>query len=255
MNSKVSIIICTLNEAITIEQVVKSCCLFNSNSEVIVVDDGSTDDTELILNKLQENYTFIYEKLPKNMGKSWAMVHGVKLAKNEIILFFDADILNVKKEHFEQLINPIASGKEDMVLGQPSETIINHRINPFRSLSGQRAMFKKDLLPILDDVREIRFGVETFINLYYKAHGKSIYYVFLEGIKNPTKFEKTSQMKATKEYFNAGKEIAVTLIENHDLIVQRIENSTKHKNEKVMKKLSGLQRKLNDRLTRMIRKQ
>jgi hypothetical protein len=31
---------------------------------------------------------------------------------------------------------------------------------------------KNDILPILDDIREIRFGVEPFINLYFQAKGK-----------------------------------------------------------------------------------
>jgi hypothetical protein len=59
-----------------------------------------------------------------------------------------------------------------MVLGQPSETFIDYRVYPFKSLTGQRALLKNDILPILDDIREIRFGVEIFINLYFQAKGK-----------------------------------------------------------------------------------
>ncbi len=80
----VSIIICTFNEEQTISEVVTSCCKYNEESEVIVVDDGSTDNTESILVELQGKYTFRYEKLIQNKGKSWAMAHGVEISVNEI---------------------------------------------------------------------------------------------------------------------------------------------------------------------------
>jgi len=239
-----SILICTLNEGKTIEHVVESCCKYNDGSEVIVIDDGSTDATEEIMRELQKTFSFVYEKLPQNMGKSWAMVRGVEMSSNDVILFFDADILNVKEVHFEELLNPIYNSSTDMVLGQPSDTLLNHRINPFRSLSGQRALLKKDILPILNDIREIRFGVETFINLYFKANGKDIHYVFLEGIKNPTKYEKTTPLEATKEYLHEGQEIATTVIENYDLITQRIEYMIKNNNDHIKDVIVKLQKKL-----------
>ncbi|NJO91429.1 MAG: glycosyltransferase family 2 protein [Chloroflexia bacterium] len=138
-----SIIICTYNEEKTIAEVVMSCCKYMPDSEVLVIDDGSTDKTEAILQELSESYSFIYEKLKENKGKSWAMVHGVEKATNEIILFFDADVSNIKKEHFDSLIEHVLRNDADLVLGQPSETLIDYRINPFRSLTGERALLKK----------------------------------------------------------------------------------------------------------------
>ena len=84
---KTSIIICTYNEEETIANIVISCCNNNPDSEIIVVDDGSLDNTENILNKLAKDYTFRYEKLEENKGKSWAMVYGVEISTNEVILF------------------------------------------------------------------------------------------------------------------------------------------------------------------------
>lgn len=54
MKNNVSIIICSFNEEKTIEYVVSSCCKYNKESEIIVVDDGSTDNTENILVELQK---------------------------------------------------------------------------------------------------------------------------------------------------------------------------------------------------------
>ena len=220
---RVSIIICTYNEEKTISEVVVSCCKYNKESEVIVVDDGSTDNTESIMDELQKNYSFQYEKLPENKGKSWAMVHGVKVSMNEIILFFDADISNIAKEHFTNILQPIFDNSADMVLGHPSNTILKQQISPFKSLTGERALYKRDILPILDDIRDVRFGVEIFINLYYQANSKRIIYVLLQGMKHSTKYSKTSPIKATKEFVTEGQEIVKTIVTNNDLLIQRIQ--------------------------------
>ncbi len=248
---RVSIIICTFNEEKTISEVVTSCCKYNKEDEVIVVDDGSTDNTESILVELQKRFTFRYEKLPKNKGKSWAMAHGVEISMNEIILFCDADLSNITKEHFDNILQPIFDNSADMVLGQPSETFIDYRINPFRSLTGERVLFKNDILPILNNIREIRFGVETFINLYFQSKGKRIKYVLLHGLKHPTKYSKTTPIKATKEFISEGEEIALTLLENHDLITQRIEYLIKKSNKQARNKFSKMQKIINDKLMKL----
>lgn len=245
---KTSIIICSYNEEKTIADVIKKCCECNPDAEIIVVDDGSNDNTAKIMDSLAVNYTFRYEKLEQNKGKSWAMVHGVETASNEIILFFDADVSAIKKEHFESLLKPIYHATADMVLGQPSETLIDYHINPFRSLTGERALLKKDIEPILNDIREIRFGVETFINMYYQANGKRIKYVLMNGLKHPTKYEKTTPLSATKEFINEGKEITLTLMNNHDLINQRVEFLIKKANKKTILKLNTMQKEINDKL-------
>lgn len=245
---KASIIICTYNEEKTIADVMISCCKNNPDHEIIVVDDGSVDNTEKILNELSNDYTFRYERLETNKGKSWVMVYGVEKATNEIILFFDADVSNIKKEHFDNLLRPIINNEADMVLGQPSETLIDYKINPFRSLTGERALLKKDIIPILGDIKEIRFGVETFINLYYQAQGKRIKYILMEGLKHPTKYEKTTVINATKEFIKEGKEIASTLLKNHDLIAQRVELLIKKTNVNTKKKINSLQKDINNKL-------
>src|SRR5512145_3310301 len=60
---KASIIICAFNEEKNISDVLIACCKFNPDNEIIVVDDGSTDNTENILTGLSEKYIFRYERL------------------------------------------------------------------------------------------------------------------------------------------------------------------------------------------------
>ena len=246
---KSSIIICTYNEEKTIADVVSSSCKLNPDCEIVVIDDGSTDNTEKILTELSGKYSFKYEKLEKNMGKSWAMAHGIEISGNDIVLFFDSDVSNIKKEHFDILLKPLYDNIADMVLGQPSETLIDYRINPFRALTGERALFKKDVIPILDEIRDIRFGVETFLNLYYQAKGKRIKYVLMKGLKHPSTYEKTGSVSiATKKYLSEGNEIAETILNNHDLINQRVELLISKTNLNAKKKIDSLQNDINIKL-------
>lgn len=246
---KASIVICTYNEEKTIADVLIACCKLNPDCEIIVVDDGSTDNTENILNELSKEHSFRYERLENNMGKSWAMAHGVEISMNDVILFFDADVSNIKKEHFDELLKPIIDDAADMVLGQPSETLIDYRINPFKALTGERALLKRDLIPILDEIRDIRFGVETFLNLYYEANGKRIKYVLLKKLKHPSTYEKSGSVNiATKKYIKEGKEIAQTLLNNHVLINQRVELLISNTNVNTKKNIDSLQNDINGKL-------
>jgi len=246
---KTSIIICSYNEEKTISDVIISCCKYNPDAEIIVVDDGSVDRTETILTSLAKDYTFKYERFKKNKGKSYAMAHGVEVSSNEIILFFDADVTNIKKEHFINLLKPLTDDTADMVLGQPSETLIDFRINPFKSLTGERAVLKKDIVPILNDIRHIKFGVETYINLYYQSEGKRIQYILLEGLVHPSEYGKTSTIKATTKYVKEGGEIAAAMMNNYELILKRFNKNTAKNIDAVQvelnKKLTSLKNKIN----------
>ena len=255
MRKKVSIVICTFNEEKTIENVVRKCREYNPESEIVVVDDGSVDKTEEILKSLNKKISFKNICLRANKGKSNAMVVGVENAQNEVILFVDADISDIKEKHFRQLLNPILDedAEADMVLGVPSETLIDYRVNPFKSLTGERALLKKDIEPILEDVRDIRFGVETYINLYFQAHGKRIKYTLLDGLTHPTKYDKTSATKATKEFISEGQEIAITLLKNYDLITKIINGSIDKQGKKIMGSVKKLQAELNDKIQTLLR--
>ncbi len=101
-----TIIICSFNEEKTICDVVKACRLYNEGSEIIVVDDGSRDNSEQLLLNLNKSVEFNYIKLPENRGKSYAMAIGIENASNDTLLFFDADSIGIKKEHFVDLLMP-----------------------------------------------------------------------------------------------------------------------------------------------------
>ena len=196
---ELTIIICTFNEEKTICDVVKACRLYNERSEIIVVDDGSQDNTEPLLRNLNKTIRFNYIKLDENRGKSYAMTIGIENARNDILLFFDADSIGIRKEHFHDMFLPVKENKADMVLGHTAANFINFKLTPFKAFTGERVLRKKDILPIMDEIRNIRFGIETYINLYFQTHGKRISYVYLEGLKTLNKYKKTTLLNATRQ--------------------------------------------------------
>ena len=219
---KVSVIICAFNEEKTVKDVILSISKLKIVDEIIVVNDGSADNTQKIIEELKKEIVIRNIHLRKNKGKGFAMAVGVEQALFDIVLFIDADLSNIVREHITQLTDPLLNEEADMVLGQATETLINYSINPFKSFTGERALLKKDIIPIIDKIKSSRFGVETLLNIYYQSLGKTVKYVMLKNLEHPTKYDKTSSIKATKEFLYEGHEIATTVIKNYDLIAKTL---------------------------------
>jgi len=232
----ISVIICAFNEENTIASVIESTNSYPYIEQIVVVNDGSTDSTGQIIRRLSESIDLCYINLLPNRGKGYGMASGLEIATGEIIVFLDADIANLTNDHINKLVNPILDGTVDMVLGQPGQTFINARYNPFKVLTGQRAVKREHILPIVEDIRHTRFGVETYINLYYKSKGLSSMSLILKGLGHRTKFGKMKKVRALIELLMEAKEIMVTLIENTDLVKKSV---VRHLNTKriILKRL------------------
>lgn len=222
---KITIIICAYNEENTIAQIIGNVSDFIMIDEIIVVNDGSLDNTGEIIKKLKTEVDIIDIHLPVNKGKGYAMVKGIEYSNSEYLVFIDADLSNLKKEHIKQLVMPIINNEAEMVLGQATETLINHTVNPFTVFSGQRALKKKDILQILNKMKSSRFGVETILNLHYLSNNKTIKQIPLKKLLHPTKFKKTNFPIALKEFAVEGQEIFSTVFSNFDLVIKSIQNS------------------------------
>src|SRR3989338_10301834 len=113
MEKKISLIIPAYNEAKQIGRVLKTVKNHPLIGEVIVVNDGSTDETS----KEVKKYRFVkLIDLEKNSGKAYAVKKGVSKAKNDIIMLLDADLINLKKENITQLGLPVIEGIADITL-------------------------------------------------------------------------------------------------------------------------------------------
>lgn len=90
---KVSIIIPTYNYSHFILQAIETVLTQDypaDHMEIIVVDDGSTDDTKMVIKNLQEKHPIQYH-YQENAGKAAATQLGISLATGDIIFNLDAD--------------------------------------------------------------------------------------------------------------------------------------------------------------------
>ena len=226
---QVSAIICTYNEAETIEDVIIFLSISKIVNEIIVVNDGSTDNTENIIKRVKKHINIKDIHFKENKGKGYAMATGVENATNEIVVFVDADQTVIVDGYVEQIVKCLLSEESDMVLGYSTVKFLTKDINPLKILTGERALYKKDVFPILDKMKESRFGVETLLYFYFISIGKSIKFIKLVGLKHKTKYEKNSIAKATINYVKEGWEIAHTAGKNHDLMLKSIKKSINKK--------------------------
>ena len=106
----ISVVIPALNEEKTIAKVVRKALQCHEVSEVIVVDDHSADDT---VNRAEKAGARII--MSKTRGKGISMREGMEVAKNEVLVFLDADIPNYGDDVTERLARPVLDDKADFV--------------------------------------------------------------------------------------------------------------------------------------------
>jgi len=106
----ISVIIPALNEEKTIRKVIRQAKRNALVSEILVVDDRSMDNT--VAEARKENVKIITST---NLGKGDSMREGMMLARNEFVVFLDADIPNYSADIIEKLTRPLVDDEADFV--------------------------------------------------------------------------------------------------------------------------------------------
>lgn len=102
------------NETQQLLSIVESVLKVASINQVILVDDGSTNDISEEVIKRYKDVKLI--KLPKNLGKSKAVKAGLEKATNNHVLMLDADYKNVESKELETIIGQYTTSGVDMLL-------------------------------------------------------------------------------------------------------------------------------------------
>ncbi|MFC1622435.1 glycosyltransferase family 2 protein [Patescibacteria group bacterium] len=116
---KLSIIIPIYNEQKTLEQALEQVFdlqLESCEKEVIVVNDGSTDDSLKILNNLKNKYNFNLINHEKNLGKAEALRKGFEKATGDLIIIQDAD-LEYDPKDWPKLLNEFKNPEVKIIYG------------------------------------------------------------------------------------------------------------------------------------------
>jgi glycosyltransferase involved in cell wall biosynthesis len=150
----ISALVPAYNEDKSVGHVLKTLVESGLFLEVICVNDGSTDSTAETVKKVKD---VIFINCKTNKGKGNALSLGIKKAKGDFIMFVDADLSELTSDHIKKMLAPLNRGNVDVVVGYEDGELLS-------LFSGERIYRRKDLLPLVNEIKDSRFGVEVILN-------------------------------------------------------------------------------------------
>lgn len=184
---KVSAIIAAYNEQDTIANVIRAVEGHPLVDEIIVVDDGSKDTTS---QRASETSARVIT-LEQNQGKAGAMSAGVRAARNETILFLDADILGLTHEIITLTVTPVLTGKCGMFVAiRARRTYWMNRLLYFIPVLGGERALTKDLWRQVPRMYRKGFQIEIALNYYTKKSGRKMSFAVMPGLSQVIKEKK-----------------------------------------------------------------
>ncbi len=113
---RLSVVIPVYNENATIEEVLRRVLAVPVEKEVIIVDDGSTDGTRAILERMAQEQPIRLILQPENRGKGAAIRTGFGFVTGDVVIIQDAD-LEYDPAEYPKLLQPILEDRADVVYG------------------------------------------------------------------------------------------------------------------------------------------
>jgi glycosyltransferase involved in cell wall biosynthesis len=189
-----SVVMPVFNERATVEEIVGRVLAVPIRTELVAVDDASTDGSREILERLSKERGFRLLLQDRNRGKGAAVRRGIEAAAGDVIVVQDAD-LEYSPEEYPDLVDLIARGKADAVFG--SRFIGRHRCFLFThylanlflnlvtnvlyntTMTDMETCFKAVRAEVLKDLdlRSDRFGIEPEITAKLFKRGARVYEV------------------------------------------------------------------------------
>lgn len=183
---KFSCIIPAYNEWPRIGKVLATVLSCDEIEEVIVVDDGSTDNTWEVLSRVKNGKLFPIHS-DKNLGKAAAVLRGVWQAQWEYIVMIDSDLLHFNDEHVRLLIRPILEDKAHVTLSLRENSLSLYKFFGTDFVSGERVMPKS----IFEDewyfLEGPGFWLEVKINQKIMERNFKVKNVYLPWVITPRK--------------------------------------------------------------------
>jgi glycosyltransferase involved in cell wall biosynthesis len=158
----VSCIICAYNEEERIGRVLKAVVGHPLIGEIIVINDGSSDQTEARARAF-DGVTVV--SIHPNGGKTQALVCGLAMAKGDYLMLLDADLVGISKGAIDRLARPVLSGEADTSISMRGDTLALYRALGIDFISGERVLPRSLFNGVLEEMSRLpRWGGEVFIN-------------------------------------------------------------------------------------------
>ncbi|HMJ89126.1 MAG TPA: glycosyltransferase family 2 protein [Candidatus Acidoferrum sp.] len=232
---KVSAIIAAYNEQDTIAAVVRSAEGHPLVDEIVVVDDGSSDAT---VARAKETSARVIS-LEKNSGKATAMSRGVQTARNETILFLDADILGLTHEMITLTVMPVLTAKCGMFVAiRDRRTYWMNRLLYFIPVLGGERALKKEVWRMVPRIYRKGFQIEIALNYYTKRSGQKMSFAVMPGLSQVIKEKKRGFWLGMLQRVKMCGEVAwisfrLYVIRNLIFVFERIARNVKGTREKI----------------------
>jgi glycosyltransferase involved in cell wall biosynthesis len=113
---RVSFLLPAYNEAATLREILERVDALDLDKQIVVVDDGSTDETPQILEAWRAEHPDTVVVRQANRGKGAAVRAGIEHIDGDIAVIQDAD-LEYDPADVPGLIEPIVAGRADVVFG------------------------------------------------------------------------------------------------------------------------------------------
>lgn len=203
---KISAIVPACNEARNILKVLGALRDAPAIEEVIVVSDGSTDDTVALAQGAGAKVI----SLPRNLGKTQAVMRGVSEAGHPVILLCDADLVNLRTEHVSDMVRKFCEGFDMVIMdkgGQP--WVFRKLLQSVPAVSGTRIFEKAEFVRVRFHERD-RFQFENRINDYFLANGLTITISPAPQVHDTRKYRKYPFLKGLFLDIKGGLEVLVS---------------------------------------------
>jgi polyisoprenyl-phosphate glycosyltransferase len=205
----ISCIIPAYNEGNNIAKVLEVVKDFPYFEEIMVVDDGSKDNTVSVAEsfaQIDSRFKIIQNKV--NRGKTAVIHQAIKQAQGQIIVMLDADLISLTQENIIQLIKPIVNRRYDLTIldrAGDREPIWGWT-NCARFFGGERAFWKKDFLNINLEEGD-GYLLETKMNFYYINSKKRLKTIYCDNLYTVHQYNKTTFWQGYKSYFKMSAQI------------------------------------------------
>lgn len=193
---KVSCLIPAYNEATRVPAVIRAACACPDVDEIIVVSDGSTDDTVRCATDAGADRVITFAH---NQGKGAAILAAAAQAQGEVLLLLDADLCGIQPAHISQLLAPVRAGQAEMTVGVFTG---DRRHGLLPRLSGQRALHRR-LLTRAEALATSGFGFEIALDRLARRRRARVLKVPLAEVSHQRKRQKYGTVKGLHQEMRA----------------------------------------------------